>query len=70
MFNRLKAVFLAFMALIAMAVSGPAAAALPEAVTTAVTAAGTDLVAGATALIVAMVGFWGIKKLGTKLGWW
>lgn len=45
-------------------------AALPTTVTDAITAAGADLLAGATAVIVAMVAFWGMKKLGSKLGWW
>lgn len=50
--------------------TGSAHAALPETVTAAITTAGTDLLAGATAVIVAMVAFWGMKKLGSKLGWW
>lgn len=48
----------------------PASAALDAAVTTAISTAGTDLLAGATAVIVAMVAYWGVKKLGTKMGWW
>lgn len=45
-------------------------AALPEGVTTAITAAGTDLTTAATAIIVAMIAFWGLRKLGSKMGWW
>lgn len=44
-------------------------AALPSEVTTAITAAGTDMVTAVTAIIVAFVAFWGIKKLGSKMGW-
>lgn len=52
-----------------MATGGAANAALPTEVTTAITAAGTDMVAAITAIIVAFVAFWGLKKLGGKLGW-
>lgn len=44
-------------------------AALPAAVETAITTAGADMVAAITAIIVAFVAFWGLKKLGSKLGW-
>lgn len=44
-------------------------AALPSEVTTAITDAGTDMVTAVTAIIVAFVAFWGIKKLGQKMGW-
>ncbi|MBA4254298.1 MAG: hypothetical protein C0445_00295 [Polaromonas sp.] len=44
-------------------------AALPTGVTTAIEAAGTDMVTAITAIIVAFVAFWGLKKLGSKLGW-
>ncbi len=46
-----------------------AQAALPTGVDAAITEAGEVLVLGATAVIVAMIGFWGVKKLGTKMGW-
>lgn len=52
-----------------LATSGAAHAELPAAVTTAITAAGTDMVTAITAIIVAFVAFWGLKKLGGKLGW-
>ena len=45
-------------------------AALPVAVTTAITDTGADLLLGATAITVAMIAFWGGKKLGQKLGFW
>ena len=44
-------------------------AALPTEVTTAIDAAGDDMVTAITAIIVAFVAFWGLKKLGAKLGW-
>lgn len=53
-----------------LATSGAAHAALPEGVTTAITAAGADLTTAATAIIVAMIAFWGLRKLGSKMGWW
>lgn len=46
-----------------------AQAALPTGVAAAITEAGEVLVLGATAVIVAMIAFWGVKKLGTKMGW-
>lgn len=52
-----------------LATSGAAHAALPAAVETAITAAGADMVTAITAIIVAFVAFWGLKKLGGKLGW-
>lgn len=42
---------------------------VPAAVTTAITATGTDLVTVVTAVIVAFVAFWGLRKLGSKMGW-
>lgn len=44
-------------------------AALPAAVETAIATAGADMVTAITAIIVAFVAFWGLKKLGSKLGW-
>jgi hypothetical protein len=44
-------------------------AALPTEVTDAIETAGTDMVTAVTAIIVAFVAFWGLKKLGAKLGW-
>lgn len=45
-------------------------AALPEAVSTAITTAGTDLAAAAGLVIAGLAGFWGLRKLGGKMGWW
>ena len=45
-------------------------AALPPAVTDAITEAGTDLVTAATAVIVAIAAFWGLKTVGKKIGLW
>lgn len=53
-----------------LAYGAGAHAALPAAVTTALTDAGTDLVTAGTALIVAIAGFWGLKTVGKKLGLW
>lgn len=53
----------------ALSSMGAAHAAVPEAVTTAITAAGNDLVTVVTAIIVAMVAFWGLRKVGQKFGW-
>lgn len=52
-----------------LATSGAAHAALPTGVSTAISDAGTDMVTAITAIIVAFVAFWGLKKLGGKLGW-
>lgn len=60
------------LALVGTAAAAPAAfaqAALPTGVAAAITEAGEVLVLGATAVIVAMIAFWGVKKLGTKMGW-
>ena len=44
-------------------------AALPTGVETAITSAGADMVTAVTAIITAFVAFWGLRKLGQKLGW-
>lgn len=55
----------------ALVLAGASAhAALPAAVTTAITDAGTDLVTAATAVIVAIAAFWGLKTVGKKIGLW
>ena len=53
----------------ALALPFAAHAEVPAAVTTAITGAGTDLVTAGVAVISAMVGVWGIIKLGKKFGW-
>lgn len=53
-----------------VAYGASAHAALPTAVTSAITDAGTDLVTAATAVIVAIAAFWGLKTVGKKIGLW
>lgn len=53
-----------------LALGVDAHAALPTAVTSAITDAGTDLVTAATAVIVAIAAFWGLKTVGKKIGLW
>jgi hypothetical protein len=50
--------------------TGVQAQTLPAGVETAIDNASDMLVAGATAVIVAMVAFWALRKLGSKMGWW
>lgn len=52
-----------------LATVGAANAAVPAAATTAITDAGTDMLTATGAVIVAMVAVWGLKKLGSKMGW-
>jgi acyl-CoA reductase-like NAD-dependent aldehyde dehydrogenase len=52
-----------------LALCSAAQAALPAAVTDSITTAGEDMVAAITAIIVAFVAFWGLKKLASKFGW-
>jgi hypothetical protein len=54
----------------ALVLAQQAHAAIPAAVTTAIDEAGTDLTTAATAVIVAMVAFWALRKIGSKMGWW
>lgn len=48
---------------------GMAHAELPAAAQKAVEDAGADLTTAITLVIVAMVAFWGLRKVGQKLGW-
>ncbi|MBS3960952.1 MAG: hypothetical protein KGZ61_03825 [Sandarakinorhabdus sp.] len=48
----------------------PAFAALPVEVTAGITTAGANLALAATAIIVALIAFWGLRKLAQKMGWW
>jgi len=41
----------------------------PPAVMTEITNTGSMLIAVITAVVVAFVGFWGMRKLGSKMGW-
>lgn len=52
-----------------LAVGASAHAALPAGVETAIETVGTDMVTAITAIITAFVAFWGLRKLGSKLGW-
>ena len=67
MFKKIKGVAVA---VLPFGIVSAAHAELPAAVTTAISGAGTDLTTAATAVIVAMVAFWGLAKVGKKLGWW
>lgn len=50
--------------------TGAARAELPAAVTSAITEAGSNLSTAAVAIIAALAAFWGLQKLGRKLGLW
>lgn len=52
-----------------VATAGAAHAALPEGVETAITTYSTDALAAIGLVLAAGVAIWGLKKLGTKLGW-
>ena len=67
----MKNIFAPFLALLAMLFGfmSSAHAALPEAAATAITTAGADLLTAIGAVITAMVAVWGLKKLGSKMGW-
>ncbi len=53
----------------ALVVGAQAHAALPTEVTAAIDGAGDDLLAAIGAVIVAMVAFWGLNKVASKMGW-
>lgn len=55
--------------LVGALVSVGAQAAVPVEATTAITTAGTDMLTAVGAVIAAMVAVWGLKKLGSKMGW-
>lgn len=57
-------------ALASLAAPAAFAQTVPAEVNTAITNAGAMLLATATAVVVAMVAFWGMRKLGAKMGWW
>lgn len=52
-----------------LSVVGAAQAALPAEASTAITTAGTDLLAAIGMVIASMVAVWGLRKLGQKMGW-
>lgn len=65
-----KTLALRLAAIPALVLAGlPAHAALPAEVTAAISTAGVDMVAAVTAIIIAFVAFWGLKKLAGKFGW-
>lgn len=68
MFQKLKTKA-AVVAAPVLAFAASAHAALPTEVTDKVTEVGADMVTAASAIIVAMLGGWGLKKIGTKFGW-
>lgn len=53
----------------ALVLVGQVHAAVPEEVTAAVDGAKTDLLTAIGAVIAAMVAVWGLRKLGSKMGW-
>lgn len=67
--NKITAFRLAAIPAVVLATMGSAHAALPTEVTAAITTAGADMVAAVTAIIIAFVAFWGLKKLAGKFGW-
>jgi len=50
-------------------VAAPAAG-LPPEVTAGITQAGANLALAATSIIIALIAFWGLRKLAQKMGWW
>ncbi|WP_143326778.1 hypothetical protein [Vandammella animalimorsus] len=52
-----------------LAVSAPAMAALPAGVSDAVDTYKTDALAALALILAAGVAIWGLRKLGSKLGW-
>ena len=70
MFQKLKSKAVALVAVPLTTLSVSAYAALPAGVTEAINSVGTDLETAATAILTAMIGFWSLRKLGSKMGWW
>lgn len=68
--NRKTALRLAGIPAAVLASLGTAHAALPSEVSTAITDAGANLALAGAAIIAALAAFWGLKKLGSKLGMW
>lgn len=66
-----KALFrrLAVVQAAALGAAGAAHAALPEAVSTEITAYKTDALAAIALIMAAGVAIWGLKKLASKMGW-
>ena len=53
-----------------LAAAQSAYAALPSGIEAAINSVGADLETAATAILTAMLGFWALRKLGSKMGWW
>ena len=70
MFQELKSKVAALVAVPLTTFSVSAYAALPDGVNTAISSVGTDLETAASLILSAMIGFWALRKLGTKMGWW
>lgn len=70
MFQKLKSKAVALVAVPLTTLSVSAYAALPDGVNTAISSVGTDLETAASLILSAMIGFWALRKLGTKMGWW
>lgn len=68
--NKKLALRLAAIPAFVAATTTAAMAALPADATLAITTAKDDLLTTGGLILTAMVGFWGVKKLGTKMGWW
>ena len=68
MFQKLKTK-IAVVAAPVLAFAASAHAALPGEVSTKITEVGGDMAIAAGAIMVAMLGGWGLKKIGTKFGW-
>lgn len=43
---------------------------LPAEVTAGIATAGANLALAATSIIIALIAFWGLRKLAQKMGWW
>ncbi|WP_142747577.1 major capsid protein [Mycobacterium tuberculosis] len=63
------AIRLASIPAVLAATAGTALAALPDGVTTETTTYKTDALAALGLILAAGVAIWGLKKLGSKLGW-
>ncbi|MPS91698.1 MAG: hypothetical protein E2585_23870 [Comamonas sp.] len=60
---------LAALPVLVLGATGSAMAALPEGVSTEISTYKTDALAAMALILAAGVAIWGLKKLGTKLGW-
>lgn len=70
-FSSKLAKIMAFLALsLGMSQAFAVPAGLPAEVTAGITTAGANLALAATAIIVALIAFWGLRKLAQKMGWW